>query len=87
MFRPGDDINQYIRDNYLDMTDEQMAIAVGTTAKAIKNRRQRLGLNKTARVNETPKAMYPKGLGKLAERIALLEQKRDTLLQASEDEP
>lgn len=25
MFRPGDDINQYIRDNYLDMTDEQMA--------------------------------------------------------------
>lgn len=69
MFRPGDDISQYIRDNYLDMTDEQMAIACGSTAKAIKNRRQRLGLLKTAKVGETPKVTYPKGLGKLAELL------------------
>ena len=69
MFRPGDDVNQFIRDNYLDMTDEQMAIAVGSTAKAIKNRRQRLGLNKTAKVGETPKPTYPAGLGKLAELL------------------
>lgn len=49
------DINNYIRDSYLEMTDIQMATACGITESAVRGRRRRMGLGKPARIaNDLP---------------------------------
>lgn len=42
------DKNEYIRANYRQMTDEQLAVKLGLTAKAVEGRRKRMGLKKVA---------------------------------------
>lgn len=51
------DINEYIRDNYLYGSDQALADELGISAKAVRERRRRMGLSKAdgpANANELP---------------------------------
>ena len=77
-----EDEDNYIRDNYLNMTDKEIGDVLSRSSSAIKNERLKLGIKR----KRQRKSVYKKGEVLSFEKLKQMFDERDYILLSSESE-